>query len=88
LRTEKIGNWIGRQGVENLIQHIDPAFTPYGYWATKNQVCAESFWKPGTWDYENAAYFGAPPGWLDNPGRILNAKAKKEAGQTEDSDHE
>jgi hypothetical protein len=88
LKGKKIGNWIGSEGVERLVARTDENFVKYEYWATNNPICAANFWKPGSWTYENAAFFGAAPGWLSPEGRIRNAKALKEAGNAEESEHE
>jgi len=91
LKKEKIGNWVGTEGVMKLVSKVDKSFTPYDYWANNNQNASSNFWAPGSWTYSNAAYFGCTTEWLNAEGKVLHAEAQREKGEegvAEGSDEE
>ena len=71
LKKEKIGDWVGTEGVMKLVSKVDNSFTPYGCWANNNPHPASNFWAPGSWSYKNGAYFGCSPEWLNSEGKLL-----------------
>lgn len=59
-----IGKYLGLEQSSDLLRFLEPTFVCKQDWGKKHKDVMKTFWRPGTWTYDQVIYFGAPSYWM------------------------